>query len=191
MKTANDSNVHSVFHRLASLSQRVYQKHVIAVSSQLLNATCEEYAASGSCFHQAIFITKSSVIHIILVTLHTTEAHMVGIMNECLVILRRSLASCDQNHDGRRYAVCVFRGSWRFYCFAQSILYIDVLVQDCSNSIANTLKLPQYFTKPSMCRVHIPTWYVHRHTLWHSVPLHNLLFVLMQLSLHFSLRNWD
>ena len=129
MKTANDSNVHSVFHRLASLSQRVYQKHVIAVSSQLLNDTCEEYAASGSCFHQAIFITKSSVIHIILVTLHTTEAHRVGIMNECLVILRRSLASCDQNHGGRRFAVCVFRGSWRFYCFAQSISYIDVVVQ--------------------------------------------------------------
>ena len=41
-------------------------------------------------------------------------------------------------------------------CFAEyskeyRLLYIDGLVQDCSNSIANALELPQSRTKPSIC----------------------------------------
>ena len=87
--------------------------------------------------------------------------------------------------------VCVLWGSWRFHCFTQPISYIDGVLQDCTDSIANALELPQSFTKPWICLVHIPTWYVHRHALWHGVPLHNLLFALMQLSLNLSLRNGD
>ena len=34
------------------------------------------------------------------------------------------------------------------------VLHIDGLVQDCSNSIANALKLPQSCTKASMCDNH-------------------------------------
>ena len=40
---------------------------------------------------------------------------------------------------------------WEKINLINSLFYIDDLVQDCSNSIANTLELLQSCTKPSIC----------------------------------------
>ena len=43
---------------------------------------------------------------------------------------------------------------WDSQLAANSVHYVDGLVQDCSNSIANALALLQSCTKPLMCRFH-------------------------------------
>ena len=58
--------------------------------------------------------------------------------------------------------------------FALRIEYIHGLVQDCSNSIANALELPQSYTMPWIC--HILSWQIrlqpsyYRCLVFHSLP---------------------
>ena len=67
-----------------------------------------------------------------------------------LGMLKTTKTNVNQNHDKQlyKYSICqhiYYSLSW------DSAFYIDGLVQDTSNLIANALKFLQSYTKPSMC----------------------------------------
>ena len=70
------------------------------------------------------------------------------------------------------------------------IHYIDGLVQDCSNSIANAMELLQSCTKPSICTVleiHIIWWWKHLKSIISALYPQSAVFISQDQSLP---KNW-
>ena len=76
------------------------------------------------------------------------SGRIVNIGIECIILYERSsLLTSQESWHSFQYRKSLSRYS-NSYFDDKTVSYIDILVQDCSNSIANALELLQSCTKP-------------------------------------------